>query len=97
MLFSNGQALLVYILHQVILFQLLGLHEKHGQNAIVIYIKKGTRNIVTDSYATPGFATVFLGTKELRSESGGLIMDALRGRFEGMLYMCFCGIINFQH
>ena len=44
------------------------------------------RNIVSDSYATPGFADQFLGTKDNPSTSGSLIMEALRGSFQGVYY-----------
>ena len=62
---------------------MLGLHKKCGLNAVVLYINKGKRNITFDSYATPGFAEEFLGSKEQSSECGELISRVFRERFVG--------------
>jgi len=50
--------------------RLFGLNEKSDVHAFVVYIKKGKRSIMTDSYATPGFASEFIGEKKNRSKIG---------------------------
>ena len=62
---------------------MLGLHEKDNQQAVVMYIKKGSKNITCDSFCTPGFAENFFGTREDRKEPGKIILELLRENFEG--------------
>ncbi|XP_057294238.1 uncharacterized protein LOC130622758 isoform X2 [Hydractinia symbiolongicarpus] len=64
--------------------KLLGLHEKEGHHAIVLYIKKGESNITMDQYATPGFATQYLeGTAS--DSLGSLLKQSFRNNFEAYL------------
>ena len=48
----------------VFFLQLLGIHEKHGYHAIVIYLKRDQKEskFISKHYATPGFAEEYFGT-----------------------------------
>ena len=79
-----GFSILIFFYHSDL--KILGLHHKVDQHAIVIYIKKGNRNITTDSFSTP---EDFFGTKDNRTECGQLILQSFRQAFECKLLSSF--------
>ncbi|XP_057298811.1 uncharacterized protein LOC130629572 isoform X2 [Hydractinia symbiolongicarpus] len=62
--------------------RLLGLNEQHGYHSVLFMIKKGTKNITCDSYATPGFAEEFLGPRENRTPNGSIIIRTIKDCFQ---------------
>lgn len=82
-----GFSILIFFYHSDL--KILGLHHKVDQHAIVIYIKKGNRNITTDSLSTPGFVEDFFGMKDNRTECGQLILQSFRQAFECKLLSSF--------
>lgn len=58
------------------------MNEKNDVHAFVVYIKKGKRSFMTDSYATPGFATEFMGEKKNRTKIGNLLISSMTQQFK---------------
>lgn len=59
----------------------MSLRQKHDVHAYVFYVKRKNLNITTHCFATPGFAENFVGTKENMTESGQLMIQALKESF----------------
>ena len=65
--------------------QLLGIHEKHGYHAIVIYLKKDKHEsrFLCKHYATPGFAEEYFGSDDKRTEDGENQINIMKEKLEG--------------
>ncbi|XP_057310188.1 uncharacterized protein LOC130648159 isoform X2 [Hydractinia symbiolongicarpus] len=71
--------------------RMIGMKEKHGWNSFVIYAKKGERNMMLDTFSTPGFSAEFFGEKGNRTQAGEMILCVVRDGFEG-----YCEAVNNQ-
>ena len=63
---------------------LLGIHEKHGYHAIVIYLKKDKyeSRFLCNHYATPGFAEDYFGSDGERTEDGKKHINTMKVKLE---------------
>ena len=63
---------------------LLGIHEKHGYHAIVIYLKKDKYESIflCNHYATPGFAEDYFGSDGERTEDGKKHINTMKVKLE---------------
>ena len=63
---------------------LLGIHEKHGYHAIVIYLKKDKyySRFLCNHYAAPGFAEDYFGTDDKRTEDGEKHINIMKVKLE---------------
>ena len=68
---------------------MLGIHEKHGYHAIVIYLKKDQNEsrFLYKHYATPGFAEEYFGSDDKRTEDGENHIKIMKEKLEGRDYM----------
>ena len=65
--------------------QLLGIHEKHGYHAIVIYLKRDQKEskFISKHYATPGFAEEYFGSEIKKTEDGEKLIRTMKEKLEG--------------
>ena len=75
---------------------MLGIHEKHGYHAIVIYVKKDRNEskFIFKHYATPGFAEEYFGTDGKRTKAGEEQIDIIKKELESKDYMFSKGAID---
>lgn len=63
------------------------MHDKEETHSIVLHIKKGVKYTI-DEYATPGFASEFLNSKDPTTNQSTLafLKQALVNAHQGMLF-----------